>query len=104
MYLHGGKLVGSSAQKGQEVSGRGNGELGQNVSRLSFIKNNFNKIYFDVKLHSNISFNRGVHGHVLGPRPWAWAENTIEELMANVVGENITVIVIILHEILTGFE
>ncbi|KAF3857278.1 hypothetical protein F7725_009137 [Dissostichus mawsoni] len=28
----------------------------------------------------------GVHGHVLGPRPWAWAENTIEELMANVVG------------------
>ncbi|KAK5847757.1 hypothetical protein PBY51_016861 [Eleginops maclovinus] len=28
----------------------------------------------------------GVHGHVLGPRPWAWAENTIEELMAKVVG------------------
>uniref|UniRef100_A0A8C7LRN6 Kynureninase n=1 Tax=Oncorhynchus mykiss TaxID=8022 RepID=A0A8C7LRN6_ONCMY len=28
----------------------------------------------------------GVHGHVQGSRPWAWAENNIEELMANVVG------------------
>ncbi|KAM9328211.1 kynureninase isoform 2-T3 [Pholidichthys leucotaenia] len=28
----------------------------------------------------------GIHGHMIGPRPWAWAENTIEELMANVVG------------------
>ncbi|XP_062303426.1 kynureninase [Osmerus eperlanus] len=28
----------------------------------------------------------GVHGHVQGGRPWAWAENNIEELMATVVG------------------
>ncbi|XP_008298563.1 kynureninase [Stegastes partitus] len=28
----------------------------------------------------------GCHGHTLGSRPWAWAENNIEELMANVVG------------------
>lgn len=28
----------------------------------------------------------GVHGHTEGSRPWAWAENNIEELMANVVG------------------
>uniref|UniRef100_UPI0037E7A3BE kynureninase n=1 Tax=Semicossyphus pulcher TaxID=241346 RepID=UPI0037E7A3BE len=28
----------------------------------------------------------GVHGHLGGSRPWAWAENNIEELMANVVG------------------
>ncbi|XP_036946975.1 kynureninase [Acanthopagrus latus] len=28
----------------------------------------------------------GVHGHTGGSRPWAWAENNIEELMANVVG------------------
>lgn len=28
----------------------------------------------------------GAHGHVVGSRPWAWAENNIEELMANVVG------------------
>lgn len=28
----------------------------------------------------------GVHGHTTGSRPWAWAENNIEELMANVVG------------------
>ncbi|XP_071752304.2 kynureninase isoform X1 [Centroberyx gerrardi] len=28
----------------------------------------------------------GVHGHIQGSRPWAWAENNIEELMANVVG------------------
>ncbi|XP_042372918.1 kynureninase-like, partial [Plectropomus leopardus] len=27
----------------------------------------------------------GVHGHTEGSRPWAWAENNIEELMANVV-------------------
>lgn len=30
---------------------------------------------------------RGVHGHTGGSRPWAWAENNIEELMANVVGK-----------------
>lgn len=30
---------------------------------------------------------RGVHGHTEGSRPWAWAENNIEELMANVVGK-----------------
>uniref|UniRef100_A0A8C9RCV1 Kynureninase n=1 Tax=Scleropages formosus TaxID=113540 RepID=A0A8C9RCV1_SCLFO len=29
----------------------------------------------------------GVHGHTTGSRPWAWAENTIEGLMANIVGE-----------------
>ncbi|XP_028320181.1 kynureninase [Gouania willdenowi] len=28
----------------------------------------------------------GVHGHTEGSRPWAWAENNIEELMASVVG------------------
>ncbi|XP_031414692.1 kynureninase isoform X2 [Clupea harengus] len=28
----------------------------------------------------------GVHGHTVGSRPWAWAENNIEQLMANVVG------------------
>lgn len=28
----------------------------------------------------------GVHGHTEGSRPWAWAENNIEELMANLVG------------------
>ncbi|XP_062270749.1 kynureninase [Scomber scombrus] len=28
----------------------------------------------------------GVHGHIEGSRPWAWAENNLEELMANVVG------------------
>ncbi|XP_037617954.1 kynureninase isoform X2 [Sebastes umbrosus] len=28
----------------------------------------------------------GVHGHLEGSRPWAWAENNIEELMADVVG------------------
>ncbi|XP_031153664.1 kynureninase isoform X2 [Sander lucioperca] len=27
-----------------------------------------------------------IHGHTEGSRPWAWAENNIEELMANVVG------------------
>nr|XP_046238454.1 kynureninase [Scatophagus argus]XP_046238455.1 kynureninase [Scatophagus argus] len=28
----------------------------------------------------------GVHGHTEGARPWAWAENDLEELMGNVVG------------------
>ncbi|KAM7375435.1 hypothetical protein PAMA_014504 [Pampus argenteus] len=28
----------------------------------------------------------GVHGHTEGSRPWAWAENNIEGLMADVVG------------------
>ncbi|KAI1884902.1 hypothetical protein AGOR_G00214670 [Albula goreensis] len=28
----------------------------------------------------------GVHGHMEGARPWAWAENNIEDLMANIVG------------------
>uniref|UniRef100_A0A669C8Q9 Kynureninase n=1 Tax=Oreochromis niloticus TaxID=8128 RepID=A0A669C8Q9_ORENI len=27
-----------------------------------------------------------IHGHTMGARPWAWAENNIEELMAKVVG------------------
>uniref|UniRef100_A0A7N8X4D6 Kynureninase n=1 Tax=Mastacembelus armatus TaxID=205130 RepID=A0A7N8X4D6_9TELE len=27
-----------------------------------------------------------IHGHTEGSRPWAWAENNIEDLMANVVG------------------
>ncbi|CAN9498086.1 unnamed protein product [Ophioblennius macclurei] len=31
----------------------------------------------------------GVHGHMGGSRPWAWAENNIEELMANVVGAKV---------------
>ncbi|XP_017287269.1 kynureninase [Kryptolebias marmoratus] len=29
---------------------------------------------------------KGVHSHTEGARPWAWAENTIEGLMADVVG------------------
>uniref|UniRef100_A0AAY5EW70 Kynureninase n=1 Tax=Electrophorus electricus TaxID=8005 RepID=A0AAY5EW70_ELEEL len=29
---------------------------------------------------------RGAHGHVMGSRPWAWAENNLEALMANIVG------------------
>ncbi|XP_059417012.1 kynureninase [Carassius carassius] len=28
----------------------------------------------------------GVHGHQKGSRPWAWAEETLEELMAKIVG------------------
>ncbi|XP_060888669.1 kynureninase [Labrus mixtus] len=28
----------------------------------------------------------GVHGHTVGSRPWAWAENKIEDMMAEVVG------------------
>uniref|UniRef100_A0A8C1V735 Kynureninase n=1 Tax=Cyprinus carpio TaxID=7962 RepID=A0A8C1V735_CYPCA len=28
----------------------------------------------------------GVHGHLKGSRPWAWAEDTLEELMAKIVG------------------
>ncbi|KAK1798851.1 hypothetical protein P4O66_007134 [Electrophorus voltai] len=28
----------------------------------------------------------GAHGHVMGSRPWAWAENNLEALMANIVG------------------
>ncbi|XP_077578932.1 kynureninase [Stigmatopora nigra] len=28
----------------------------------------------------------GVHGHMDGSRPWAWAENNLEELMGRVVG------------------
>ncbi|XP_061089388.1 kynureninase isoform X2 [Conger conger] len=28
----------------------------------------------------------GIHGHMEGGRPWAYAENTLEDLMANVVG------------------
>lgn len=28
----------------------------------------------------------GVHGHLKGSRPWAWAEETLEELMAKIVG------------------
>ncbi|KAF5890880.1 kynureninase, partial [Clarias magur] len=30
----------------------------------------------------------GAHGHVMGSRPWAWAENNLEALMAKVVGAN----------------
>ncbi|KAK3574915.1 hypothetical protein QTP86_018985 [Hemibagrus guttatus] len=28
----------------------------------------------------------GAHGHVMGSRPWAWAENNLEAIMAKVVG------------------
>lgn len=28
----------------------------------------------------------GVHGHTEGSRPWAWAENNIEQMMADIVG------------------
>ncbi|KAL4618006.1 kynureninase isoform X1 [Arapaima gigas] len=31
----------------------------------------------------------GVHGHIKGSRPWAWAENNIEGLMANIVGAKV---------------
>ncbi|KAG7463844.1 hypothetical protein MATL_G00180980 [Megalops atlanticus] len=31
----------------------------------------------------------GVHGHVEGARPWAWAENNIEDMMANIVGAKV---------------
>lgn len=34
--------------------------------------------------------HRGAHGHVMGSRPWAWAENNLEALMAKVVGNLIT--------------
>ncbi|KAM4710995.1 kynureninase isoform 2-T5 [Anableps anableps] len=27
-----------------------------------------------------------IHGHTVGSRPWAWAENNIEKFMANIVG------------------
>uniref|UniRef100_A0AAQ5XIS0 Kynureninase n=1 Tax=Amphiprion ocellaris TaxID=80972 RepID=A0AAQ5XIS0_AMPOC len=37
-------------------------------------------------LTSSTVFAVGVHGHTLGSRPWAWAEDNIEGLMANVVG------------------
>lgn len=30
---------------------------------------------------------RGAHGHVTGSRPWVYAENNIEGLMANIVGK-----------------
>uniref|UniRef100_A0A8C6U7B0 Kynureninase n=1 Tax=Neogobius melanostomus TaxID=47308 RepID=A0A8C6U7B0_9GOBI len=30
----------------------------------------------------------GVHGHTEGCRPWAWAENNIEQMMADIVGAN----------------
>lgn len=33
------------------------------------------------------NFHRGVHGHTEGSRPWAWAENNIQDLMAHVVGK-----------------
>ncbi|KAF7711169.1 kynureninase isoform X1 [Silurus meridionalis] len=28
----------------------------------------------------------GAHGHVMGSRPWVWAENNLEDLMAKIVG------------------
>lgn len=31
--------------------------------------------------------DRGVHGHMHGSRPWVWAENELEEMMGDVVGE-----------------
>ena len=31
---------------------------------------------------------RAIHGHTEGSRPWAWAEETVEELMGNVVGKD----------------
>lgn len=42
------------------------------------------KMYLDQELDKWAK--TGVHGHVQGARPWAWAENNIEEQMANVVG------------------
>lgn len=40
--------------------------------------------FIDVLL---LLFSRGVHAHTVGARPWAWAENNIEDVMANIVGE-----------------
>lgn len=67
--------------------------MGKNVSRLSL---SFTLIlHSECRLHytgpSQIIFAlifvfRGVHGHTEGSRPWAWAENNLEGLMANVVG------------------
>ena len=33
------------------------------------------------------AFCRAIHGHTEGSRPWAWAEETIEQLMGKVVGK-----------------
>lgn len=50
--------------------------------------------YTNTSLHlhfvTSVVTLRGAHGHVLGSRPWAWAENNIEELMANIVGKRDT--------------
>lgn len=35
----------------------------------------------------DVFFYSAIHGHTMGARPWAWAENNIEELMAKVVGK-----------------
>ncbi|KAL1021803.1 hypothetical protein UPYG_G00018270 [Umbra pygmaea] len=42
------------------------------------------KVYIEEELDKWAKM--GVHGHVRGSRPWAWAEDTIEGLMANIVG------------------
>uniref|UniRef100_A0A673ZLY2 Kynureninase n=1 Tax=Salmo trutta TaxID=8032 RepID=A0A673ZLY2_SALTR len=45
-----------------------------------------NSLGLQPKMAKKYIDEEGVHGHVQGSRPWAWAENNIEELMANVVG------------------
>lgn len=42
------------------------------------------KKYIDEELEKWATI--GAHGHVMGSRPWAWAENDLEDLMAKVVG------------------
>ncbi|XP_072539609.1 kynureninase [Salminus brasiliensis] len=42
------------------------------------------KKYIDEELEKWATI--GVHGHLMGSRPWAWAENNLEDLMAKIVG------------------
>lgn len=56
-------------------------------------KKNLQKVFNTRQmLQSKSNFHRGVHGHTEGSRPWAWAENNIEELMAHVVGKRLSVV------------
>lgn len=42
---------------------------------------------FPMSDFNNFVLNRAVHGHTVGARPWAWAENNLEDMMAKIVGE-----------------
>lgn len=55
---------------------------------MLYVKKNLQKVFNTRQmLQSKSNFHRGAHGHTEGSRPWAWAENKIEELMAHVVGK-----------------